>query len=84
MKKVIYKYKIVNGPIELPFAAKILKVGMQRDTPTMWALINPETKTESRNFVVIGTGDEFDDTDMKHVETFFDGPFVWHLFEKVK
>lgn len=79
--KVIWKYDIVDGWVELPFYAQILKVGNLNGSPKMWVLVNPETKTERRCFRIVATGERFVDTDLKYIDTFFDGPFVWHLFE---
>jgi hypothetical protein len=47
----------------------------------IWAKVSPENELEKRQFLVVGTGHTFDDTDMVYIGTYQDGPFVWHLFE---
>ena len=82
--KVIYKYPVLIGEFEhgLPKGAKILSVQLQDEQPYFWALIDPESPREIREFRVFGTGHEIDDEWHKYHATFQQGPFVWHLFEK--
>lgn len=83
MIKQIWKYKLTS-PIEMPLDAKILTIQMQGNEPHIWALVNPKNETETRKFVIIGTGHNFDDNTFKYVNTYQEGPFVWHVFEDVK
>jgi len=48
----------------------------------MWVKVDTENEVEKRMFEVIGTGQNFDDTNKKYVGTYQEGPFVWHVFEK--
>jgi hypothetical protein len=83
MIKQIWKYKVENV-IEMPIDAEILSVQIQNGqmfNACIWAKVNPENELEKRQFVVIGTGHTFDDSDMEYIGTYQDGPFVWHLFE---
>ena len=85
MIKQIWKYKVENI-IEMPKGAEILSVQIQNGqmfNACIWVKVNPENELEKRKFVVIGTGHSFDDTNMKYIGTYQDGPFVWHLFEDV-
>ena len=80
----IYKYAIpeVSG-LELPKNARILKVGLQGGTLHCWALLSAdEFATEKRYFLVVGTGHEFNADGLSYIDTYFEGPFVWHVFEK--
>lgn len=81
--KVIYKYELRNEVL-LPKDSLVLKAGMQGDTMYIWVLLDPsETTHIQRNFEVIGTGHSFEHHYMTHrfVDTIFDGPFVWHIWE---
>jgi len=89
MTTQIWKYPL-NGmvcDIQMPMEAKVLTVQMQNRQPTIWVQVNPQNELETRHFTLVGTGQEFDDTDMKYIGTFqevLEGyPLVWHLFEKV-
>jgi hypothetical protein len=86
MVKQIWKYKVENI-IEMPKGAEILTVQIQNGqmfNACIWAKVNPENELEKRQFVVIGTGHSFDDTNCEYIGTYQDGPFVWHLFEVKK
>ncbi len=83
MMKQIWKYKVENI-IEMPKGAEILSVQIQNVemfNACIWAKVSSENKLEKRQFLVVGTGHTFDDTDMVYIGTYQDGPFVWHLFE---
>jgi hypothetical protein len=87
--KVVYKYAVSphNGKaVELPRPAKIVKVGMQGDTLMLWAehgVPDANTSHVTRHFDVFGTGHPIPE-DAVHVGTFFDGPFVWHVYETME
>ena len=81
--KVIFKYELTSEVL-LPKGALILRAGTQGDTMFIWALIDPNEKEHiEREFIVVGTGHPFEYEYLKHrfVDTVFDGPFVWHIFE---
>lgn len=81
--KVIYKYNL-KPTVLLPKDALILKVAMQNDGLYIWAIIDPNEKTHiEREFQVVATGDPFDYNRLKYtfIDTVFDGPLVWHIFE---
>jgi hypothetical protein len=83
MAKQIWKYSLENV-IEMPKGAEILTIDIQNGqmfNAQMWVKVNTENETEKRMFEVIGTGQNFDDTNRKYVGTYQDGPFVWHVFE---
>jgi hypothetical protein len=71
----------------MPLDAEILTVQLQDGqmfNACIWAKVNPENELEKRQFVVIGTGHSFDDTNHKYIGTYQEGFFVWHVFEIVK
>ena len=81
--RVIYKYELTRR-IQLPIDSQVLKVGMQNGIMQMWALVDPNQKeTSQRNFEIIGTGHsfEFDYLTHTYIDSLFDGPFVWHIWE---
>lgn len=83
--RVVYKYPFAHADdvvIEMPKGATVLKVDMQAAVPTLWALVDPAKPIESRAFVMRGTGHPVPDL-CYHVDSWFDGPFVWHLFARL-
>lgn len=88
--KTIWKYPIpVTGDfnLDLPAGAEILTVHTQGGYPKIWALVNPDIKTENRKFIIKPTGySYFDSKNMQYIGTFFldDELTVWHLFEILK
>jgi hypothetical protein len=84
----IHKYPIlVEGEfyIEMPFGAKILTVGVQRDQEAyMWVQVDPEEKmTNIRHFFLYATGEAFDPEDLEYVGPIFphSGNLVFHIYE---
>lgn len=69
--------------LELPGGATILRAECQRTQPCLWALVDTEEPPERVSFHLYGTGDAIDPGDaegLEHVDTFQQGPYVWHLF----
>ena len=84
--KTVYKYPVPVADavrLNMPVGAKILTVQSQNDTPTLWALVDPDAPLESRVFRVIGTGHPVEDGDLTYIGTAqqFGGSLVWHIFE---
>jgi len=88
--KVIYKYGLYYGwtSLFLPKGAKVLSFQIQDNNPVVYMLCDTVTSvSEQRDFAIIATGQQFDDTwDQVHeyIGTQQDGHLMWHLFEKVK
>jgi hypothetical protein len=81
--KVIYKYQL-KPMVLLPKEALVLKAGIQNGELFVWALVDPnETTHIERLFEIVGTGHSFEHGYLthRHVDTIFDGPFVWHIWE---
>ena len=90
----IYKYPLslidqeTRAAVEvaMPVGAKVLYFGFQ-DRATLWALVDETALTEVRTFEVYPTGGEVPDDGVsysrRYVGTAFQGPFVWHCFERV-
>jgi len=84
--KTIYKYTLDSQDctLQLPKGAEILTVQLKNGSPSLWALVNPNTsELEERHICIVGTGWEVEDT-MKYITTYMDGYFVWHTFELIK
>ena len=79
MNKIIYKYPLdftYPQTIKLPSSAEILYVDSQRNTPTIWAIIDTDDKsTIEVDVYIIGTGQAFDASNITE-----NGLFVWHIF----
>lgn len=78
---IIYKYPLKLGVTELqvPYSCKVLSVQMQGDTPTLWAMVDPEGLPRSLKVHCIGTGQEVPKHTF-HIGTVQDGAYVWHFF----
>lgn len=85
MKIFKYPFEVKdNFTIEMPEDADILTVQNQREVGTMWVLCNPDTKKVKRQFMVVGTGHDFNpEKSFEYIGTYQEkaGALVWHLFE---
>ncbi|PNV83809.1 MAG: hypothetical protein C0610_16650 [Desulfobacteraceae bacterium] len=81
----IFKYEIgFNTTLKLPAGSTILKVAQPEDRPYMWAMVDIHAeREEERNIHIYGTGHTLPSNIVhaKFIDTFFDGPYVWHAFE---
>lgn len=86
MPKVVYKYTVPNeigAAIDLPVNSQVVHAGLQRGDLVLWVehgQVGENTKRVPRHFDVFGTGHEIPD-DSRYVGTFFDGLFVFHVYE---
>lgn len=86
MNKIIYKYPLeftCPQTIKLPSSAEILYVDSQRNTPTIWAIIDIDDKsTIEVDVYIISTGQAFDASNKLYVGSCMteNGLFVWHIF----
>lgn len=93
MKRTIHKYAIpfASGTgehgrfsIETHEEGKFLHVALQPHpmggpVPVIWAEVDTDSKPETEELVVLGTGSEVP-KGAQHLGTWLDGPFVWHLY----
>ena len=85
--KEIYKYKVSLGDLfshELPIDHKVVMVDKQDGEPYMWIEAKHVVSRKHGNvsmvrYQVFGTGHEIP-VYAKHVDSFQDGGFVWHLY----
>lgn len=87
MAEEIWKFplRITDSQIiAMPPEAVLLHLGMQGDTPTLWARVNPAYKPQGRTFFMAATGEELPGNvarDGRYIGTVQTGPFVWHYFD---
>lgn len=83
--RTIYKYplRITNKQdIVMPEEAKILHVGIAPlGNPCLWAEVDISKPKEEVGITIYGTGHPIaDDYLGKHIGTFNQGEFVWHVY----
>lgn len=88
--RTIYKYAIGNpggfSRIRMPKNAKILSVGVQRNTPCIWAEVDTDQPTMERVFAVFPTGGVIGpDLKVQYVGRldFDDMMYIFHVYEIV-
>ena len=83
----IYKYAVPVADeftIEMPEAARLLDVQVQRGDVQLWAMVDPEARKVTRKFAMRGTGHDAGGLGFaSHVGTFqvSGGALVFHLFD---
>ena len=85
----IFKYKLLNNlrqDVEMPIRSEILSVQFQQDQLYLWAKVNPDNQPEIRKIVIVGTGFEFDSSNLTYIATIqeAEGLLIWHVFEDEK
>jgi len=82
--KTIYKYELnpLHTVLDMPKGAELLCIKVQRGTPCLWALVDPDADMEHRPLVVFGTGHEVVNAG-KYIGTFLieNDSLVFHVFE---
>jgi hypothetical protein len=84
LKVYRYNFKLDDYiTIDLPKYAQILKFGFHNGSYSIWALVNPLAPHETRKFRLCGTGYHIteNENELKYINTFFSGEYVWHVFE---
>lgn len=81
----VWKFPFFGGPgdtivISMPEGAEIVRLAMQDNRPTMWALVDDRALRVDRCFTLIGTGSKVQ-PGARYLGTVDDGPYVWHGFE---
>jgi hypothetical protein len=85
--RTIWKYRLeVSDDVQslsIPREAKIVAVGNQEGSITLWAEVAPGRFTEARTFAIHGTGHPIA-SDEDYIGTAIVPPFVWHVYEVQK
>lgn len=84
--RTVFKYEVPidnHVTLTLPCVHELLHFGNQRDVPTLWALVDPESAPIQRHFRLAGTGHTIEEKNVRYVGTaqFAAGSLVFHLFE---
>ena len=86
--RFVYKYQLApvqfHGILRWPKTGVIRKVGMQDSRLTFWVEISKDNESEvAHEVTIVGTGNPIPQDGLwVYCETFFDGPFVWHVYAK--
>lgn len=81
--RTIWKYAITNSPyqkIEMPLNAEILRVQLQDNIPTLWALVETENPKKPFNILTYYTGDYWINEKGKYIGTYQLTGLVHHVF----
>lgn len=83
---IIHKYPLPDreNRVAMPRNARILCVQTQKETPTLWVLVDPAEPVVFRKFHLIMTGEDFLSTNLNYIGTcqVGGGSFVAHVFEE--
>lgn len=54
----VWKFEITDPetPVPMPYGAVVLSVGVQRGKVCLWAMVDPNSPSVVRRFVIVGTG----------------------------
>lgn len=83
----IYKYALPTFGGEtfthsMPEGAEVLCVMLQEGCPYMWVKVREANPKETRKFLCIGTGQDFE-WGYNYIASVNDEPYIWHYFEEV-
>lgn len=69
--------------VSMPEGSTILTVQLQGDTPTLWALVDPNAPMHPVRIRTFGTGHPVGHYDLVYIGTYqvLGGNFVFHVFE---
>ena len=87
---MIWKYPLAmvsEQQISVPEGAEFLSVHPQREEICVWALVYPASPKVKRGIRIIGTGHEFNETELgRYIGTVHmrDGTLVLHVFEMAR
>lgn len=86
--KTIYKYELEVTDFQfilMPIGAEILTVKNQDEKVMLWAIVDTDQLSETRNFEILGTGNKIPTsigTSREYISTIQMGNgLVWHVFE---
>ncbi len=83
--ETIYKFEFeIKDSFKLMLSpdCNTVKVDLQNEVPCAWILVDSENMTKETEFRIFGTGHPIDIDGFFHAGTFYQGYFVWHLFQE--
>ncbi|MBE3040292.1 MAG: hypothetical protein IMZ62_15960 [Chloroflexi bacterium] len=90
MTKQIWKFALqpddyiangIGGSVVMPRGAKVIHSDAKDGRICLWALVNVGNESETRRFVIYGTGHDIEQDNLEHISTFQVGGLVFHVFE---
>lgn len=84
--RTVYKYTLAvvrEQTVFMPHGAFIRRTAWQSAGPTIWAEVDTDQPDEERMILIIGTGEKFPDVSKIYLDTVFEDPFVWHIYERI-
>ena len=78
----IFKYPIHPGlqDISLPRTAVLIFAGLDGvGDPCVWAQVDPDSKSFTRQIRVVATGEDYDEKAWIYAFSWVAAPLVWHL-----
>lgn len=83
-KRVVHKFSVHEGVIELGMPAKFLHVAMKDGTPWIWVQHCPESSVKANAEIrIFGTGDVIEDG-FEFLGTYLSDIYVWHVYAKAE
>lgn len=83
MKKV-FKYPFhvtTSSTVYIPHGSPLRHVGLDpTGTPCVWAEVDPDAKPAPVQLFVVGTGHPIPKEAVRHLGSFVQKPFVWHVY----
>lgn len=80
----VWKFQIQIIDVQsvmMPAHARVLHVGLDpQGQPCLWAEVQSENQPVKFSVHVTGTGHPMPEGDNRHVGSFTQGPFVWHVW----
>lgn len=81
----IFKYPLrvtdVLQTVMLPAGSRVLCAQNQDGSLMLWAMVDDKHGPDPRKFVVVATGQYFDESKTQYIGTVQIGVLVWHVFE---
>jgi hypothetical protein len=83
--KTVWKFPLRiadHQVVEMPAGAHVVHVGLDPGgQPSIWATVDTTKAIIGHAMFVIGTGQQIPDGDNRHIGSFVDGSFVWHVWQ---
>lgn len=84
----VWKYPLIiqdKFMIRMPSCSYILRFDVQTGTPVIWVAVDDMEPLVERNFILVGTGRNFDAHGLAYIGTIQmdEGTLIWHLFENL-
>jgi len=78
----VHKYALEHTDyqtVQIPEGSGFLHFAEQHEILTVWMEVDTSNNLRPQEFIIVGTGRPVP-ADVRHLESCFNGPFVWHLY----